>query len=70
MAPSPYVIICDRDPKWSGDVRRRLHETGIRIVLTPERTPNANAEAERFVRSIKEECLDRLIPLGEPPERP
>ena len=35
------------------------------VVLIPERAPNANAYAERFVRSIKEECLDRLIPIGE-----
>jgi len=35
------------------------------VVLIPERAPNANAYAERFVRSINEECLDRLIPLGE-----
>jgi putative transposase len=65
IAPVPHLLICDRDRKWSADVRHRLHETGIRVVLTPERAPNANAYAERFVRSIKEECLDRLIPLGE-----
>jgi putative transposase len=62
---TPHVLICDRDRKWSGDVRRRLREAGIRVVLIPERAPNANAYAERFVRSIKEECLDRLIPIGE-----
>ena len=37
-------------------VRRRLRDAGIRVVLIPERAPNANAYAERFVRSIKEEC--------------
>jgi transposase InsO family protein len=58
-------LICDRDRKWSRDVRRRLQEAGISAVLTPARAPNANAYAERFVRSIKEECLDRLIPIGE-----
>jgi len=61
----PQVLICDRDRKWSRDVRRRLREAGIRVVLIPERAPNANAYAERFVRSIKEECLARIIPIGE-----
>jgi transposase InsO family protein len=59
------VLICDRDQKWSRAVRQQFGDAGIRVVLTPERAPNANAFAERFVRSIKEECLDRMIPLGE-----
>ena len=37
----------------------------IRVVLTPFQAPNANAYAERFVRSIRDECLDRLILFGE-----
>ena len=59
------VLICDRDTKWSASVRARFEEAGIRVVLTPYRAPNANAYAERFVRSIKHECLNRLIPFGE-----
>jgi len=55
----------DRDTKWSEAARARLHDAGIRVVQTPYRAQNANAFAERFVRSIKEECLNRLIPLGE-----
>jgi transposase InsO family protein len=62
---TPAILICDRDQNWSRDVRRRLLEAGIRVVLIPERAPNANAYAERFVRSTKEECLDRIIPIGE-----
>ena len=38
---------------------------GATSFVIPERAPNANAYAERFVRSIKEECLNRLIPIGE-----
>jgi len=60
-----HVQICDRDAKWSAVVRARLREAGIRIVQTPYQAPNANAYAERFVRSIKDECLSRVIPFGE-----
>jgi len=59
------VLICDRDAKWSAAVRERFEESGIRVIQTPLQAPHANAYAERFVRSIKEECLDRLIPCGE-----
>ena len=51
------LLICDRDAKWSTVVRAGLASGGGRVVQTPVRAPNANAYAERFVRSIKEECL-------------
>ena len=59
------MLICDRDTKWSAPVRARLGEAGTRVVQTPYQAPNANAYAERFVRSIKQECLSRVIPFGE-----
>lgn len=59
------VLICDRDGKWSPTVRTGLEESGIRVVQTPFQAPNANAYAERFVRSIKEECLNRVVAFGE-----
>lgn len=37
----------------------------MRVIQTPFRAPNCNVHAERFVQSVKEECLDRMIPLGE-----
>jgi putative transposase len=59
------VLICDRDATWSAPVRERIGEAGIRVVQTPFQAPNANAYTERFVRSIKHECLNRVVPLGE-----
>jgi transposase InsO family protein len=58
------VLIRDRDRKWNDPFQEVLREAGIRVVQTPYRAPKANAHAERFVRSIKEECLDRIMPLG------
>lgn len=54
---SHRVLICDRDGKWSTAVRRLVDDAGVRVVQTPFRAPNAHAHAERFVRSIKGECL-------------
>ena len=59
------VLICDWDAKWSAPVRRLLEDSGLRVVQTPYQAPNANAYAERFVRSIRDECLNRVIPFGE-----
>jgi transposase InsO family protein len=59
------ILICDRDSKWTEGFRRIVQGAGIRIVLTPVQAPNANAFAECFVRSIRAECLDRLILFGE-----
>jgi hypothetical protein len=46
-------------------VRSLLGDAGVRVVQTPLQAPNANAHVERFVRSIKEEVLGRVMPLGE-----
>jgi putative transposase len=58
-------LIHDRDPLFTKEFRRTLAESGVRPVKLPSRSPNLNAYAERFVRSIKSECLAQIIPLGE-----
>jgi transposase InsO family protein len=58
-------VIMDRDPIFTAGVRDLLRHAGAKPVRLPRRSPNLNAFIERFVRSIKEECLDRVIPLGE-----
>jgi transposase InsO family protein len=59
------LLICDRDPKWSSGVEQWLATAGVPLVHTPPAAPNCNAYAERFVRSVKEESLNRIVPLGE-----
>ena len=55
----------DHDTKYTEDFRGILDREGVKPVRCPVRAPNCNAFAERFVRSIKEECLDRMILFGE-----
>lgn len=62
-------IILDRDPLYTAVFRRMLKDSGVKVVPLPARSPNLNAQAERFVLSIKSECLNRMIPLGENPLR-
>ena len=58
-------LIHDRDPLFTKEFRRTLERSGIAPVKLPSRSPNLNAHAERFVRSVKSECLARIVPLGE-----
>jgi transposase InsO family protein len=58
-------LLMDRDGKYSPEFRQILRNGGVKPLRLPARSPNLNAFAERFVRSIKEECLDRMILFGE-----
>lgn len=59
-----YLII-DRDAKYTEQFRRLLRDAGKQVIRLPPMSPDLNAYAERFVRSIKEECLDRMIFIGQ-----
>ncbi len=58
-------LVMDRDPLFTACFRGMLKENGTNPVRLPARSPNLNAFAERFVLSIKSECLNKIIPLGE-----
>ncbi len=64
LASKRYLII-DRDTKYTEQFRKRMEEGGTEVIRLPPMSPNLNAYAERFVRSIKEECLGRMIFLGQ-----
>jgi putative transposase len=57
-------LIHDRDPLYTKEFLNMLADVGVQSVKLPERSPNLNAYAERFVRTIKESCLDPMIWFG------
>jgi putative transposase len=58
-------LIHDRDPLFTERFRKILKPSGVKTVKLPARSPDLNAYAERFVLSVKSECLAKIIPLGE-----
>lgn len=64
LTPGHYLIH-DRDAKFCPVFQRTLDAAGVKRVMLPARSPNLNAYAERWVKSVKEECLSRLILFGE-----
>ncbi len=58
-------LIHDRDPLYTREFRELLSHAGVTSVRLPPGSPNLNAYAERFVLSIKSECLDRMVLIGE-----
>jgi transposase InsO family protein len=62
---SKRYLIIDRDTKYSQQFRRLVQDSGTKVIRLPPMSPNLNAYAERFVRSIKDECLDRMIFVGQ-----
>jgi transposase InsO family protein len=58
-------FIHDRDPRFTWEFRKMLKDAGVDPVKLPRRSPNLNAYAERFVRSIKSECLSKMLFFSE-----
>jgi putative transposase len=57
-------LIVDSDTLYTRDFREGLRQGGVMVLKMPAHSPNLNAYAERFVLSIKSECLDRIVPLS------
>jgi hypothetical protein len=65
-ASPPRFLIHDRDPKFSGAFDEVFRSEGIKIIRTPIQAPQANAFAERFVGTVRRECLDWILITGRP----
>ncbi len=58
------LLIHDRDSKFSGGFDEIFRSGRVRVIRTPVRAPNANAYAERWVRTVRGDCLDQLLIVG------
>jgi transposase InsO family protein len=58
-------LLMDRDTKFSKEFGGILENVDVKAIRLPPRSPNLNPHLERFIRSIKEECLERMVFFGE-----
>ena len=58
-------LVHDRDPLFTGAWTNVLRSSGVTCVPIPAQNPNCNPVAERFIRTVRNECLDNFVVLGE-----
>ncbi len=58
------LLIHDRDTKFGGGFDEVFRSEGMKVIRTPVRAPNANVYAERWVRTVRTDCLDRILIVG------
>jgi len=61
----PKYWICDNDKRFGPRFERVAKTSGIKVIHTPYEAPRANAICERFVGSLRRECLDHMLVIGE-----
>ncbi|MHB8246746.1 MAG: integrase core domain-containing protein [Acidimicrobiales bacterium] len=61
---SVKFLICDRDAKYTASLDEVFRSDDIRVVTTPVRSPRATSVTERWVRTVRVECLDQLLIAG------
>ena len=61
----PKYLICDNDKRYGTLVERVAQASDIEVIHTPYEAPRANAICERFVGSLRRECLDHMLVIGE-----
>jgi hypothetical protein len=59
------LVIRDRDKKFGAEFDRAAGSIGTRVIKTAVRTPNMNSNCERFLGSVRRECLDQVLALSE-----
>lgn len=62
---SHRCLLHDRDSIYAADLDRSIEALGVEVLRSPPRAPQANAFCERLIGTLRRECLDHILPLGE-----